>query len=43
LKIEEIKDGLLRLAATEDAEGFLHPERLLTTMIEREASSKRRT
>ncbi len=41
LKIEQVTDALLRLAATEDAECFLHPERLLTTMTERQASSQK--
>ena len=39
--IEQVTDALLRLAATEDSECFLHPERLLTTMTERQASSQK--
>ena len=37
LRVERMKDTLLRLAATEDAEYCLHPEQLLTTMTWRQA------
>jgi hypothetical protein len=42
LKIDRIKEALLRLAATEDAEDYsLHPEWLLTTMTKQEASDEK--
>ena len=40
--IVAIRDALVRLAETEDKDGFLHPERLLVTMTRGEAESWKR-
>ena len=40
--IVAIRDALVRLAETEDKDGFLHPERLLVTMTRAEAESWKR-
>jgi len=42
LNLVAIRDALVRLAETEDKDGFLHPERLLVTLTREEANSWKR-